>query len=483
MIIAFAGLLRLVIIFFAQADAGDTGTYELFAQNILRGCGLSYSNPHSSECVLTSGGYYPGYPAFIASIWLLFGKSVYAVLLAQLACYLAALGWLLFALIRLTASIKVMMTVGVLLAFSPLQVGWFRFILTEPLAIATATWLLAEIIISIANRKLRVFHLALALSVSFFIRPDSIFMLLGICLIAFYICDFKNAFKQIVIVVLLATMPVSAWMIRNYNIGLPVLSMTAGATPSAPGYFLWLDSWIVNEYERSDSNFPVWRAEYSKINIHKSKYISDDEFIKAQQLIRKLSEFDGQKFPNEIDSQFYELATGKTFLRSNFIAIQIYFERALWLILNPFSSWGLPLEMKTLNKEAVSDAIKNKDLVQLNELLSGYQAVIFGKIIIFIYRVLIFLTFTFMLFLATYKQIFNYFKSEPSEIRPIVYAVALAGLARLTFFIYMGGLESRYLVELVPWVEFCCGLWLIRSFGFEIPVIQKNSPQGSIAII
>jgi hypothetical protein len=181
---------------------------------------------------------------------------------------------------------------------------------------------------------------------------------------------------------------------------------------------------------------------------------------KTQLLIDELSKFDGQKFPDKIDRQFYEIATKKVLSRSKLIPIQIYFERAFWLMLNPFSSWGLPLEMKTLNKEALRDAIKNKDLVQLNGLLSGYKAVISGKISIFIYRVLVFSTFAFMLVLATYKQMFSCLRSDSYEIKTIVFAVALVVLARVIFFVFIGGLESRYLVELVPWVECSFVLWL-----------------------
>jgi hypothetical protein len=139
---------------------------------------MSHSDPSSNECILSSGGYFPGYPAFIAMVWFLFGKSVYAVLLAQLFFYIIAMYWLLMALMRLTNNLKVVFGIGIILALSPLQIGWFRFILTEPLSIATATWFFAELIISITQKKLRVLQLALALSASIYIRPDAVFMIL-----------------------------------------------------------------------------------------------------------------------------------------------------------------------------------------------------------------------------------------------------------------------------------------------------------------
>ena len=73
-VLATAAVSRLLLFFF-HADTGDTPTYELLAENIFRGCGLSFSEPTSTSCILTSEGYFPGYPAFMALNWFLFGHS------------------------------------------------------------------------------------------------------------------------------------------------------------------------------------------------------------------------------------------------------------------------------------------------------------------------------------------------------------------------------------------------------------------------
>ena len=462
-ILIVATTVRLALILFAQTDAGDSSTYELFAKNILRGCGLSYSDPSSDQCDLTTGGNFPGYPFFIASAWLLFGKSIYTVLLLQLACYVLALNWLLIAIMRLTNCTKVMIAVGMLLALSPLQVGWFRYILTEPLALATATWFLAELLISVAIRKVRIFQLALALSIAIYIRLDSVFMILGACLISFYIYDFKKSIKKILIIVLLTTIPLSGWMIRNYTVNKTLLGESTAGQYS-PGYFMWLDTWVVNEYERSDTFSPAWIKEYSKIKIHNSRYISDDELVKAQLLLSELSMFDSQKIPTNIDSQFYALAEKKISTRNIFIKIQIYAERAFWLVLNPFSSWGLPFEIRAIDRSEVSKAIKNNDLVKVNEILSKNKGMIFGKISSFIYRLLIFLTFTFLVIITILKSKLMIIKKINIGMREIVKSTMLVMSARIIFFIFLGYLESRYLVEAIPWVEFCCMYWFVRRF-------------------
>ncbi len=78
-------------------------------------------------------------------------------------------------------------------------------------------------------------------------------------------------------------------------------------TPKAPGLFFWLNTWIVDEYERADANFPLWRAEYSKISLHHSKYVVDAEPKTAQSLIQELSAMDGRPFPKNFDMKFGEL--------------------------------------------------------------------------------------------------------------------------------------------------------------------------------
>ena len=442
-------------------DAGDTPVYETFAENILRGCGLSHSDPNSNQCELTSAGYFPGYPAFIAFIWMVFGKSVHAVLLVQLACYLMALYWLMVAVMRLTSSNRVMLFTGLVFALSPLQVGWFRYVLTEPLAIATSIWFLAELIISVADRKLRSVHLALALSASIYIRPDTIFMAISVPFVLYYIYGVKNALRHALVFMLLTAIPVSGWLARNIVIGHAPLSMVTEAAPKAPGYFFWLNTWVINEYERADANFPVWRAEYSKISLHHSKYVSDDERKTAQSLIQELSVMDGKPFPKDIDMKFSELASLKIQNQNHFIPYAIFVQRAGWLLFNPFSSWGLPLEMKGINKSSLKDAMVEFDLNRTMSLLNGYKLIIAGKIANFVYRLIIFIGFTLIVCHAFFGRDATRTTFFSSAVKGLVAGVAAFVVTRLVFFAYLGGLESRLLVQVVPWVEFCVVFWLV----------------------
>ena len=481
-VLVTAAVSRLLLFFF-HADVGDSSTYELLAENILRGCGLSFSEPTSTSCILASGGYFPGYPAFMALNWFLFGRSNFPILLFQLGCYLLSLYWLLTALGKLTNSRKVVLSVGMLLAISPLQIGWFRFVITEPLAIASATWFLAELVISLAIGKIRKYHLALALSISIYIRPDTILMGVSVVAVAFSLYDIKNSVKQIFIVGLLTSIPVSGWMIRNLIIGHAPLSIASEVAPKAPGYFFWLNTWVVNEYERADANFPVWRSEYSKINLHHSKYVNDDELKTAQKLIQELSVTDGKPFPKDIDKKFDELASLKIQNRNDFMPYAIYIERAGWLLFNPFSSWGLALEIKDINKSSLKDAMVGFDLYRTMSLLNGYKSIIAGKIIIFFYRLILFIGFILIFCYAFFERVHTRTVFLNSSVKGLVGGVASAAVTRLAFFVYLGGLESRYLVEAVPWVEFCVVLWLVGNDRIVVskalievdPIVRTNS--------
>lgn len=462
-VLIVAALSRFFLIFFYQEEAGDTSTYELLAKNILRGCGLSFSDPSSNECILTSGGYFPGYPAFIALNWILFGQSNLPILLSQLTIYLITLYWLLIALKKLFKNTKTVFLTGMLLALSPLQCGWFRFIITEPLAIAAATWFFAELINSISEKKLRIYHLSLALSFSVFIRPDTILMSVGVCLVAFYIYNFKESIKQILMIVMLTSIPVSTWMTRNIIIGHGPLSMTSDAGPKASGYQSWLNTWVINEYERADSSFPVWRTEYSKIKLHDSNFIQELELKKVHRLLTELSKHEGKKFPEYIDQQFQEIANDKNMEKNYFLKLELYIKRTFYLIFNPFSSWGLPLEIKNIDKNNIKNAFNKLDIKELHYTLNDQELKIIGKIGGLIYRVIIFVLFVLILMAFIIKTGCQFKSDIDEKICILIFATTLFSLIRISFFIILGALESRYLVELIPWIECCILVWFINS--------------------
>lgn len=467
-IIVLAGLARLSFIILAQTTGGDWFRYERFAENILNGCGMSFSTPYSGECIPESSGYFPGYPAFIALLWMLFGKSVNIVLFAQLGCCLAALYWFLVSLLRLTNNLKVVACAGLLFALSPLHMAWSRYALTESLALTTSIWFLAEILNSIAQKKLRVFHLAAALTAAVYIRPDSIFLALPAFLVSFYIYYWKKAVHQILLFVILTSIPISGWMIRNMLIGHAPLSMASRRSASYPyplGYFSWLNTWIINEYERADAAFGVGQYKYSQIKFHLSKFVSDRELSKAQLLAKELAFYDGKPFPPHIDSQFQMMADKKRSEMNFQIYARIYFFRAVDLLLNPFSSWGWPSEIKDVDRSAVAKALSGKNFRELKLLLEGHITEISVKLLLWTYRVLLFTAFVFLAGFCI--------RNTFTLVGILGCSVAALFFSRLAFFVIIGGLESRYMVGVIPWVECSVVLWFFRTQIF----VRNDEPR------
>ena len=70
-VLGIAIAVRLVFILAFPSSGGDWDIYSTVAENILRGCGVSLSPPDRGQCVPHFGGnHLPGYPAFVAVIWL-----------------------------------------------------------------------------------------------------------------------------------------------------------------------------------------------------------------------------------------------------------------------------------------------------------------------------------------------------------------------------------------------------------------------------
>ena len=76
--------LGLIFVEYFYQNSGDLGVYLNLAENVLRGCALSHSSISVTQCEPAVGGYFPGYPVFVAFFWLFFGKSIKIILIGQL---------------------------------------------------------------------------------------------------------------------------------------------------------------------------------------------------------------------------------------------------------------------------------------------------------------------------------------------------------------------------------------------------------------
>ena len=450
----------LIVLFFPQISP-DSFIYEKFAENILRGCGFSLTDIDVEICTPSVGGYFPGYPFFISVVWTILGKSTHNLLLVQALLHSCAIFRLIYCVGKIGLNRAALLIATFVFSFSPLQMGWSRMVLTDALALTCAVWLAAEIVNCFVARKFKPVGLTLPFVCAVFIRPDSVFLLVFILFLWVYI---ENKVKNLLVFLLLSTLPISGWMIRNHTVSGYFIKLTADYAPVAPGYFRWVNTWVVNEHERSMAVFPFWADKnYSAIEIPSSANLSDSEILAARNVLSLAKVADGGLFPAELDQKFNEMAIYRENNLPAFYFASISIKRATTLLLNPFSSWGLPAEIKSTDHNllfgflgAPLDNISPELLVQIK----GSAVKILIKAFSFIYRLMlfsIFIVYVFVWFFEFYNNTLESGYSASGDVRRLSEFILPSSFCflfmKLGFFTYLVGLESRYLIQTIPFVE------------------------------
>lgn len=167
----------------------DSQTYLALADNLVQhGC---YST--RADCVPTWATEPPGYPIFIAMFSALAG--FYKVVLFQ--TLLLAFGISLFYLLYVASRLFGPNFGGaVLIAISPLTVGWSQYLLTETLAAAAAMYVLAECIKSLIEERFRVVGIAVSMAIATIIRWDLITLSALVLPVALHLHSLPQAFRK-----------------------------------------------------------------------------------------------------------------------------------------------------------------------------------------------------------------------------------------------------------------------------------------------
>ena len=464
-ILAVALMVRLVFVFSAPFMGGDADIYTTVAENILRGCGVSLSDPGSSECVPHFGGnQLPGYPAFVALVWFVADHSNMAVRVFQSFLYVAALGWLMIAIHRYTRSKGLAIGTGVVMALSPLEVAWPRYMQTETLALATTMWVLAELVISLGEQKLRIIPLALALTAAVFVRLDGILLCVPVALTAFLVHNPLKAMARGALVALLLCLPLAGWTVRNIVVDLPRLYPTPFTMPdNAPpplGYAAWGRTWITQEYQRPGWGWPVNRFVYDGIQIDDRAYDNPEEKKQVQGLLDELKNYTGKPFPKEIDDQFRRLAEERAEREPLRVRVWIPLLRMKSLWTNPYCSFGWPNEMPSSFSYEERLAFTRGGILGKVKLALKYPFRSASKALNGLYR--FFLIFSFL------AVALGSFFRRAGPGRRIVWIAMAVVLARTVFMGIVGNVETRYTVEAVPGMEMAVvwavgALWQWRS--------------------
>jgi hypothetical protein len=218
---------------------------------------------------------------------------------------------------------------------------------------------------------------------------------------------------------------------------------------------------LVTEHQRADAIFQfTGRRIYSDVKILGSNFISQDEIEEANKLLQQARIADGRAFPADIDQKFSEIASRRKTEQPLAIRIEILLTRCLFLLLNPRSSWGLPAELGAAERITIERSIANRDFSGLLSAMEPNAPALMLKLFSFAYRCLIFFGLGVCSAYVIYRHALGLSRKTPTsgsrtfQLGTTILMCSLVILAsRLLFFSYLGYLESRYLVQAIPFVE------------------------------
>lgn len=454
---------RLIFIFFFPENGGDYEIYTTVAKNILNGCGISLSDPLTTECIPHFGGNHgPGYPLFIATIWFFFNNSDNAAKIIQTIIYSVSCILLIKSVYRLTNHKKTTIIIGIILSLSPLLIAWPRYLQTETLSLAASIYLISEIILSLSEKKIRIITISLALIFATWIRLDNIFLTIPIGITALYLHGFKVGIIKGVIIMIILSSTWGAWTARNIMVGLPNLIPTDMTMPdgsrSPKGYLKWTKTWITHEYEKPGALWGINRKNYISINIPERAYNNKKEKLEVEKLVRDLKKVNKEDFPIKIDNQFNKIANDK--INDNPIQFWLIYPsiRALRMWTNPFSSFGWPNEMpdKSLSQnERLAAAKGNMNILLDKAYAYPYHAI--SKALNGSYR--------FILMILLIYSLLNMRKRKLKDpIVPFSLITISYLISRTIFFSLNGNFETRYMLTCIPFIEILVCLTVCSIF-------------------
>lgn len=463
-----------VALFMADPSEGtwDWWTYSRVAANILRGCGVSLSDPTTAACVPHFGGNgLPGYPAFIAATWALIGRSETAILLTQGVLAALAIARLSYATRIMSGSALAAWSIGVVLAFSPWDTFWARLRLTETLAIAAATWLLSELCLSIAARRVRTFSIAAPFVVGLFLRLDFIAFAAPVAVVVLWISPgwrdgWRDGLRRGVVLGAVAMLPFLLWEVRNIAEGVPVVPPTLGfllpdGSQGPTGYLAWVKTWARTEQQRNDATWFNINS-YEIIKIPPLAFGGNPDADRARDLLKQMVSHSGGPVPAVIDDGFRELARRALAHMSlldliNLRAAQTVAMWAPWMNVVP----------DTYRPEGANDLRAGIHVSWAKVMAHKGDAVVrFGM---WGYRFLLF----FGLLVGTSLVVLRY---TPSDVRCLIVATWALILLKLAISVPGLYIENRLTAVVSPFIELDCVLVALTILQWRIAYIRRHAP-------
>ena len=457
-----AVITRLLFILYFPTEGGDWSIYSTVAENILSGCGVSLSAIGSGQCDPHFGGNQgPGYPIFVSLSWFIGGHQDVYIRLLQLFFYVVALLYLVRAVNIYTLRPKTALLVGLVLALSPLEVAWPRYLQTETLALSGTLWIFAELLLSFSQSRVRVIPVAIALIFTTFIRLDAVLLMVPVIIALFVIYSPVNALKKGFLIAIMFSLPWSMWLVRNYTVGMDNILPSQMALPEnakAPnGYLKWCKTWTTLEYQRPGSQWPITRFVYDNISIDSDIYSTNKEKLKVESLLSDLKKFTGKPFPKHIDDEFLVIADER--INNNptdyYLIKPLHRIWSLWT--NIYGSYGWPTELPSSVSHQERLDISRGGVLQKVAFAMEYPIIASGKIIVNLWKVILYLLFIIALLKVIRMR-------DSSKLYPFVLLIIGLIVARSLFSGYANFVETRYTMAAIPIMEI---LVVMFYFGSE----------------
>ncbi len=431
-------------------EGGDWDSYGTVAENIYQGHGVSLSTSPPYEPAF-GGNSFPGYPAFIALVWKVFGKSNDAVRLAQALVFALALALFSWSVDRAFPERRFLGgAFGFFTALSPLTMAWSRSLQVEALSMASILLFFSAVLYSRAKEKVAVVPLSLALLFATALRTDGPLLwaaLLG--LLAAPSMSKKTVIRGIVAVGLITIVGISVWFARNAIVGaqhiLPpgmIVLHDGQVYPAPKGYILWGWTWMSKEYERGGWGFPVTRAGYDSIFISDSAYDDAQEKYEIEALLEELRAYSGNPFPSHIDNRFREIALKKIKDHPFRVFVVLPLKRAFHLWIRPGGSAGWPIELLDLSYETRVEMEKGY-LSAAWTLVRTHPVEVIGKGVVF--------SLTLLEYLMGALGLLFLFRRRANDV-----AVAILSylVVRTGFYAFTNNVENRYMAQCIPLLHF-----------------------------
>ncbi|MHB8411120.1 MAG: hypothetical protein ACYDDI_04145 [Candidatus Acidiferrales bacterium] len=332
-VLAALGLRLYFLWRFPFYDAGDTPIYQQLAHNWLKHgiYGLDIFGRLTPVDMRT-----PGYPAFLAAIYMVFGESARAVMFAQafidvLTCVLVAA--MAAVLAPRESRRRVAMAALWLAALCPFTANYTAVVLTETLTIflsALALLVLMEALRGLRRREevvspgemspnMRWLMGGIVVGFGTLVRPETPLILAAAGSVVVGCCwrpkDWKKLVRAGLLMAIGLAMPLMPWAARNWRTlhTVQFLSPRYSELPgefTPHGFYAWTGTWL---WRFGDVFLVSWNLDGAQINIGDVRASAFDSAAERERVAKLLGEYnETTEMTPRVDRGFAEIARDRT---------------------------------------------------------------------------------------------------------------------------------------------------------------------------